>query len=41
MKSGKRAILQEMLNLLIVMMRSKHLFSGFFRQNTPSKQENQ
>ena len=31
MKSGKRTILQEMLNLLFLMMLSRHLFSGFFR----------
>jgi len=29
MKSGKRTMLQEMLNLLFLMMLSKHLFSGF------------
>jgi hypothetical protein len=29
MKSGKRTILQEMLNLLFLMMLSEHLFAGF------------
>jgi len=30
MKSGKRTILQKMLNLLFLMMLAKLLFSGFF-----------
>jgi len=41
MKSGKRANLQEMLNLPYLMILTKRLFSDFFRLINPPKQENQ
>jgi hypothetical protein len=41
MKSGKRSILQKMLNLHPLMMLTSHIFSVFALENTPLKYENQ
>jgi hypothetical protein len=41
MKSGKRAILQEMMNLQYLMMPVRHPFSAFVRISIPSKLNNQ
>ncbi len=38
MKNGKWGILQEMMNLLSLMIRTEYLFSDFSRLNDPSKQ---
>jgi hypothetical protein len=41
MKSGKRSILKNMLNLPSLMMLTSHIFSVFAQKNAPLKHENQ
>jgi len=41
MKSGKRSILQKMLNLHFIMILARHPFSAFAPENTPLLRENQ